>query len=334
MSSWGDSAFPETLSGLPLAEGTFSLNGNVYVDSLAEFIGKFANRAVDLSVENAAAVAAMQSGLTAALATFSSTYAVTLAASPYAAQSFSGVVAPTVPPVPTLATLAAAGTAPVAPNPATSLLSDAAYLDAFALLRNAALETEAHDLLAMSMEAAAWGEGLPYAAQQAAIVQIQQVRSLEVSKAGLALSQKKADDLRADKKWAYEQQLAFWKETEAFLLARWETVAKTDLALWSQKFQGSTVQFTSDLALITAKLADAKLGLDSWSATNKGNLEKAKDSADAALRLQTEMVRTTAEYVFAVAGAKAQEFQAWLSAAHIGLGGSGSVDSAATYIGP
>jgi hypothetical protein len=333
VSSWGDSSFPETL-GLPETEGTFSLNGNLAMDELAKFIGKFANRAVDLSVANAAAVAAMQSGLTSALATYDATYAVTLAASPYAAQSFSGIESPTIPPAPTLATLPAVGTAPTAPNPATPLLSDAAYLDAFALLRNAALETEAHDLLAMSMESSAWGEGLPYAAQQAAIVQIQQARSLEVSKAGLALSQKKASDLREDRRWAYEQQLAYWKEIETFLLARWEATTKTDLAVWGETVRVSTVQFTNDLALITSKLADAKLGLDSWSATNKGNLEKAKDSADAALRLQTEMVRTTAEYVFAVAGAKAQEFQAWLSAASVRLSGSAAADPAATYIGP
>jgi hypothetical protein len=227
------------------------------VNSLGHILDAFAIMARGVHDQLGPAIEDIKTVFDDAVAAYVATYACTLVGSPYVAL-----------------------TAPSTPSGA--LLSDQAYDDAFALARDAALQTEQQALWDAAAGAAAGGVGLPYAMKQGAIKQIAQARAQLVNQAALTQSALQATHQREDLRWYYGQKLEEFK----------------------------------------AQLAERAEHYKWWDADNKNLLEKAEKMAADARAIQALLVAALEKTVYAYAGAVAEHLKALLSAVNYGMSAS------------
>jgi hypothetical protein len=238
-------------------EGDYHLDANAMVNSLGHTLDAFAVMAKGVHAQLGPAIEDIRTVFDDAVAAYVATYACTLVASPYVA-----LTAPSMPSGP--------------------LLNTQAYTDAFALSQDAALQARDLALWDAGTGAAAGGMGLPYAAQQASIRQINQKYAQDINTAALTQSALQASHQREDLRIYYTQKLDEFK----------------------------------------AQLAERDEAYKFWDADNKNLLEKAEKMAADARAIQALLVAALEKTVYAYAGALAEHLKALLAAVNYNMSAS------------
>lgn len=258
----------------------------------------------------------------------------------------------------------APGAPPDGPETDGTLLSDAAYSGAWALLRDAALQAETAELWSAGIGVKANGIGLPFPAQQALEQQARQRRAQTIQQAAAEQAQRKASDLREDRRFAYTQALevyrqkaAAWQATEQAKVAAFGVavqkfeaqlrawieehgtklrVSEQALKYWQTVEQQTAQRVKYEIDLLQASLGNEWAKIDrqlqvenarlAWrSASNVEAMQKEKTLLEASQRFQELAVEVSRSATLAVAAGLGEQFKAWFAAVSLSLSASTNV---------